>query len=89
MVTLKNHKTGEEEFFFPIDARDLLLRQSGDYSLVEDGAIEGNRMNPKPFAEAAALGKAKVKETSTKDEPAKNEPAKAPTPAPTQAAKAA
>ena len=84
MITLKNTKTNSEEYFFPIDARDLLLRQADEYVLVDDGVIQANRMNEKPFSDAATLGRAKLKE----DKPAETKPA-APTPDSKPAAKAA
>lgn len=46
LVTIKD-KDGKTQNVFPIDAKELL--RSGDYELVDNGALEAARMNANPL----------------------------------------
>lgn len=55
-------KKGAMKTVFPIDAKDLL--RSGDYELVENGAVEAARMNANPLRQFSIPEKTVVAEVT-------------------------
>jgi hypothetical protein len=47
LVQVKEKKTGAFKTVYPIDAKELLM--SGDFELVENGAVEAARINANPL----------------------------------------
>lgn len=47
LVQVKETKSGKVKTVFPIDAKELLM--SGDFELVENGAVEAARINANPL----------------------------------------
>lgn len=49
MVGLENKKTGKVTNHFPVDAREIMAISSGEYKLVDNGAVEAARLNANPL----------------------------------------
>ena len=54
LVTVREKASGKEKNVYPVDAKELIY--SGDYELVENGAIEAARMAATPLRSGQAAG---------------------------------
>lgn len=52
MITLRDKKTNELSYHFPIDVKEIAVTSKGKYEIVEDGSIESARVVSAPLRQA-------------------------------------
>ena len=52
MITLRNKKTNELSYHFPVDVKEIAVTSKGKYEIVEDGSIESARVVSAPLRQA-------------------------------------
>lgn len=52
MITLRNKKTNEISYHFPVDVREIAAANKGVYEIVEDGSMEAARVVSAPLRQA-------------------------------------